>query len=154
VTPSVNSSKPLKIRSGASVVSRHSLSIGSASTEAWAAPGAGPARWMMNAIAGASATITKGKTTATVSTPATSRRVSETSGDDSSMTGNKLKADIDHSDTSRTPANGAITAGVSSTAQNAATAKRRCGDAGHAMSLTAAAVGRAMKSTSSRGTAT
>src|SRR5207244_785603 len=104
-----------------------SFSIGSASTDGWVEPGAGAARWMTIATAGASATITKGKTTAMVRTLATSRRVSATSGDDSSMTGNKVKADIDHSDTSLTPVKGAIKAGVSSTAQNAAAAKRRSG---------------------------
>ena len=149
----MSSSKLLNIRSGLSVVSRHSFSIGSASTEGWAEPGAGPARWTTNATAGASATITKGKATAIVRTLAASRRVSATSGDDSSMTGNNVKADIDQSDTSRTAAKGAIKAGISSTAQNAAAAKRRSGDDGHAMSLAAAPPGRAMKSTSRSGTA-
>src|SRR5262249_44264484 len=80
---------------------------------------------MTKATAGAAATMTTGNATATVRTRTASRRASATSGDDSSMTGNKVKADIDHSDTSRTPANGAIAAGVSSTAQNAAAAKLR-----------------------------
>ena len=91
--------------------------------------------------------------TAIVRTLTASRRVSATSGDDSSMTGNNVKADIDQSDTSRTPVRGAIKAGVSSTAQKVAAAKRRSGDDGHAMSLAAAPLGRAMKSTSRSGTA-
>src|SRR2546423_14832309 len=142
------------MRSGRSVVSRQSRSIGSANTEAWADAGSGRARWITNAIAGATATMIKGKASASVSTPAASRRVSATRGEDSSMTGNSVKADMDQSDTSRSPANGAIKAGASSPAQNATAARRRGGEDGHAMSLTAAAFGRAVANTINSDSAT
>ncbi len=62
---------------------------------------------------------------------------------------------MDQSDTKRTPVKGATKAGASSTAQNAAAASRRAGDAGHAMSLTAARLGRATTATTiMSGTAT
>ena len=96
----------------------------------------------------------QGKGERSASTPAASRRVSATRGEDSSMTGNGVKADMDQSDTSRRPASGAIKAGASSTAQNAAAARRRGGEDGHAMSLTAARLGRAVANTINTGTAT
>ena len=98
--------------------------------------------------------MTNGNTTASVTIPAASRRLIATSGDDNSMTGSSVQADIDQSDTRRTPANGATRAGASNTAQNAAAASRRSGDLGQAISLRAAALGRAATSTISSGTAT
>jgi hypothetical protein len=77
-----------------------------------------------------------------------------TSGEDNSITGNNAKADIDQSDTKRSPVKGAIKAGISSTVQNAVAASRRAGKDGHAMSLTAARLGRATTATIKSGTAT
>src|SRR5258707_3196761 len=154
MAPSVSSSKPLKIRNGWSVVSRHSCSIGWASSEPWAVAGAGPALWMANAIAGAIATMTNGNATASARTATAWGRGIGTSGEDNSITGNNAKADIDQSDTKRRPANGAIKAGSSSTVQNAVAASRRAGEDGHAMSLTAAPLGRATTATIKSGTAT
>src|SRR5262249_22340254 len=150
----VTSSTPQKPRGGRWVFARHSRSIGSASIEAWAEPGAGPARWITKAIAGAIATMTKGKMNASVRMPTASRRISMTSGDDNSMTGNSVNADIDQSDTSRRPVNGAIRAGASSTAKTGPAARRGGGDDGKAISLTAARLGRARKKTIKSGTAT
>src|SRR4030095_4396793 len=93
---------------------------------------------MTNAIAGAIATMTKGNATASVRTPTASRRVIATSGDDSSITGRSVKADMDQSETSRTPVKGAISGGASSTAQNTAAARRRAGDDGPTKSFTGA----------------
>src|SRR5262245_57254216 len=100
------------MRNGRSVVSRHSCSIGRASSEAWAKPGAGLELWITNAIAGAIATMTNGNATASARTPTASRRGIATSGEDNSMTGNNAKADMDQSDTKRRPSNGAIKAGI------------------------------------------
>src|SRR5262249_4701342 len=127
---------------------------GRGSREPWAVAGAGPALWMANAIAGATATMTIGNATASAKTPTASRRVIATSGEDKSMTGNNANADMDQSDTKRRPANGAIKAGSSSTAQNAVAASWCAGDNGHAMSLTAARLGRATTATITSGTAT
>src|SRR5262249_61362542 len=104
--------------------------------------------------AGEPATRTMGNAPASARTPTASRRVIATSGEDKSMTGNNANADIDQSDTKRRPANGAIKAGSSSTVQNAVAASRRAGEDGHAMSLTAARLGRATTATITSGTAT
>src|SRR6266511_4185229 len=109
---------------------------------------------MTNAIPGAIATMTKGNATASVRTPTASRRVIATSGDDSSIAGRSVKADMDQSETSRTPVKGAISGGASSTAQNTAAARRRAGDDGQTMSLTAARLGRAITNRTKSGTAT
>src|SRR5262249_62027645 len=98
--------------------------------------------------------MTMGKGTGSARTPTGARRVMATSGEDRSMTGNNANADIDQSDTKRRPANGAIKAGSSSTAPNAVAASRRAGDDGHAMSLTAARLGRATTATITSGIAT
>src|SRR5205085_4254261 len=112
---------------------------------------------MANAMAGASANIAKGNAAASVSTRKTSRRLIATSGDESSTTGSSAQADIDHSETRPTPAASASTAGSSKGSQNASTAKRRCGVGaigGHAISLSAAPLGRATRVTISSGAAT
>src|ERR1700719_27691 len=98
---------------------------------------------MADAIAGAIATITNGNATASARTPTASRRAIATSGEDSSITGNNAKADIDQSDTKGRAATAAIRAGISSTPQNALAASRRVGEDGHAMPFTAARLGRA-----------
>src|SRR2546429_5607546 len=116
--------------------------MGWASSEPWAVAGAGPGVWRANAIAGAIATMTNGNATASARTPTASRRAIATSGEDNSITGNNAKADIDQSDTKRSPVRGAIKAGISSTVQNAVAASRPAGEAGHAMSLTAPRLGR------------
>ena len=105
-------------------------------------------------IAGAAATIAAGNAAASVRMPTASRRLIATNGEDSSMTGSSVHADMVQSDVRRTPANGATNAGASSTAQNASAASRRWGCAGHAMSLTVAPAGRAAMATMMRGTAT
>ena len=92
--------------------------------------------------------------TASVTIPAASRRLIVTSGEDNSMTGSSVQADIDQSDTRRTPVKGATRAGTSSTAQNAAAASRRSGAVGQAISLMAAPLGRAATNTMISGTAT
>ena len=141
----MNSSKPLNTRSGAGVVSRHNRSTGSASSDEWAEPGGRPERCSVNAIAGAAATMTNGKVAASVMMPMASRRAIETSGEESSITGSRVQADIDQSDARRTPMSGATTAGTSSTAQNASAASRRSGVVGQAMSWSAARFGRAAR---------
>src|ERR1700745_3936612 len=93
-------------------------------SERGAVAGAGPALWMANAIAGAIATMTNGNATASARTPTASRRGMATRGEDNSITGNNAKADIDQSDTKRSPVRGAIKAGISGTAQNAVAASR------------------------------
>src|SRR5262249_30053978 len=133
---------------------RHSCSIGRASSEAWAEPGAGPELWIANAIAGAIATMTNGNATASARTPTASRRVIATSGEDKSMTGNNAKADTDESHTKGRPATGAIRAGSSAPPKTPPAAGRRGGDAGPAMPWTAARLGRATTATIKSGTAT
>src|SRR5262249_10002358 len=112
------------------------------------------ASWRATGPGGAPPPRGAGRRPASGRTPTASRRVIGTSGEDKSMTGNKAKADIDQSDTKRRPANGAIKAGSSGTAQNAVAASRRAGDDGHAMSLTAARLGRATTATITSRTAT
>src|ERR1700681_953227 len=109
---------------------------------------------MPNAIAGATAIITNGNTTASARTRIALLRLIATSGEDSSMTGNSVHADMDQSDTSCTPAKGATTAGTTSPTQNATAASRRSGVVGQAMSLTAARVGRVTRNAITSGTAT
>src|SRR5436190_19875055 len=109
---------------------------------------------MPTAIAGAAAIMTSGNTIASASTRSASRRVIATSGDDSSMTGNSVQADIDQIDTRCTRASGANTAGTTSTAQKASAASRRSAVAGQAMSFSVAGFGRAASATMINGTAT
>src|SRR6516164_2337946 len=103
---------------------------------------------------GAAPIMTKGSASASAATPAASLRVMVTSGEDSSMTGNKVQADIDHSEVSRTPMSGASTAGSSSVAQNDAAASLRSAVAGQTMSATVFRAGRATNSTITSGTET
>src|SRR5215468_8202954 len=109
---------------------------------------------MPNAMTGASAIMTNGKTAASTTMRVASRRPMATSGDDSSITGSRVHADIDQSDTTCTPAKGDSAAGNSNVAQNAVAARRRSGVAGHAMSAMAARLGRARTTTIMTGTAT
>src|SRR5712691_6964892 len=102
---------------------------------------------MPKAIAGASATMMNGNTTASAMTRVASRRPIATNGEDRSITGNSVQADMDQSETSWRPARGATTAGNSKVAQNATAASRRSGVVGQAMSFKAAKLGRAATNT-------
>ena len=62
------------------------------------------------------------------------RSFNSVSGDDSSTTGSSVQADMVHSEVSGKRAASATTIGTRSGAQNATTASRRSGVAGHSMS--------------------
>src|SRR5215471_3364730 len=109
---------------------------------------------MLNAIAGASTTITNGNATAMASTRTASRRAMATRGEDNNITGSSVHAEIDQIDTNCTPRNGAITAGSSKGAQNAIAASRRSGLSGQAMSASVARLGRVIANARINGTAT
>src|SRR6266481_9756703 len=109
---------------------------------------------MPNAIAGAMTTMTNGNTTASTRTRTASRRLIATRGEDRSMAGRSVHADMVQSEFNRIQVRIAMTGGSSSVAQNASAASLRSGVAGHAISLRTARLGRAATKTRTSGTAT
>src|SRR6516165_9027790 len=103
---------------------------------------------------GAIASMISGKTSAAAKMRAASLRATVISGEDNSMTGSKVHADIDQSEVSRTPIAGAINAGSPSVAQNDTAVRCRLGSGGQAMSLRVFPSGRIKKITTRRGTQT
>src|SRR4051794_41753894 len=86
---------------------------------------------------GATATITTGNTMAAASSPVAVWRVTATSGDESSTTGSKVIAHIAHSDTISTLNSMPTSAGRTSGATKAISAKRRAGSGGQIVSAMA-----------------
>src|SRR6516165_1733729 len=105
-------------------------------------------------MAGAMATMTSGKAIAAAKMRAASSRATAISGEDNSMTGSSVQADIDQSEVSRTPIAGAIKAGSSKVAQNDTAVRRRPGSAGQTMSSSASRLGRINEITMRIGTET
>src|SRR3954452_7062818 len=109
---------------------------------------------MTSPIAGERASMTSGNATAIATIRTASARRTEMRGEDNSMTGNSVHADMDHNEVSRTARSGASNAGNTSVAQNAAAASRRSAAPGQAMSASALPVGRAIANTTRSGTQT
>src|SRR6185503_17548694 len=94
---------------------------------------------------GAASTIRTGNTIAAASRHTAARRGTVTSGDDNSITGSSVIADIAQSDTMSTLNAMAASAGSTSDATNAIHTKRRSGVRGHRVSAIAAKLGRVMR---------
>src|ERR1700730_6014 len=105
-------------------------------------------------MAGAMATMKSGKAIAAAKMRTASLRATAISGEDNSIIGSSVQADIDQSEVSRTPIAGAIKAGSSNVAQNDTAARRRLGSGGQPMSLRVFPSGRIKKITMRRGTQT
>src|SRR5688572_16704738 len=102
---------------------------------------------------GAASTIRTGNTIAAASSHTAARRGTVTSGDDNSITGSSVIADIAQSDTMSTLKARAASAGSTSGATNAIQAKRRPGVRGHTVSAIAAKLGRVMAAEITNGAA-
>src|SRR6185437_9180523 len=105
-------------------------------------------------MAGAAISANTGRATATQRMWRASAVRNSTAGEDKSKIGSKAQADIDQSEVISTPITGAIRAGSRSGNQNASATRRRSGSAGHAMSASAAPLGRASANTQITGIAT
>src|ERR1700674_4692212 len=107
-------------------------------------------------MAGAATVATTGSAMAIASNRTRAARLTTMCGEDSSTTGSRVSAGIDHSETINAPAATAASAPTSNGAQNATTTSRRApqsGGAGHSVSAMVEKLGRAMIRTSAAGTA-
>src|SRR5207344_1211436 len=98
-------SVPPKALSGRSLVARQTFSISAARTEEWPSA-ATPLQWTARPIAGATAIMTSGNANTTATTRATTLCAIGAIGEDRSITGNSVQADMDHSEVNRTPTAG------------------------------------------------
>src|SRR5262245_43430164 len=90
---------------------------------------------------GAASTISTGNTIAAASNQVAACRVTASSGEDSSTTGSSATAHIAQSETISTLNSSAASAGSTSGATNAISAKRRAGSRGQSVSTIAARLG-------------
>src|SRR5262245_28220149 len=107
----------------------------------------------MMATTGDATSATRGTARASPTSRSRAWRGTFTIGDESSTTGSRDRAGMDHSETISAWAISAATVAISSGAAKAITAIRRSAGAGHRLSATAAADGRAATTAMRTGTA-